>query len=142
MDISVEIWVVCGKFRWIKILIYSYWISAVPFYWNVNYKKEDDDTITLYFNYNNFLASPYLKLNNGKTKTDIIPNTYLKLKSGESGILDIMLQFKYYERTELYGYKNVILVSYEIHNTSDDKPKFLIRKIKQAERDSYKKYES
>ena len=108
----------------------------------VNYKKEDDDTTTLYFNYNNFLASPYLKLDNGKTKTDIIPNTYLKLKSRESGILDIMLQFKYYDRTELYGYRNVILVSYEIHNTSDDKPKFLIRKIKQAERDSYRKYES
>ena len=52
-----------------------------------------------------------------------------------------MLQFKYYERTELYGYRNVILVSYEIYNTSDDKPKFLIRKVKQAERDSYKKYE-
>ena len=107
----------------------------------VNYKKEDDDSITLYFNYNNYLATPYVKIDNGKIKTDIIKGTYLKLKSGESDVLDILVQFKYYEKTELYGYKNVILVSYEIYNISDDKPKFLIRKINQAEKDSYKKYE-
>ena len=107
----------------------------------VNYKKEDDDSITLYFNYNNYLATPYVKIDNGKVKTDIVQGTYLKLKSGESGVLDILVQFKYYEKTELYGYKNVILVSYEIYNISDDKPKFLIRKINQAEKDSYKKYE-
>ena len=107
----------------------------------VNYKKEDDDSITLYFNYNNYLATPYVKIDNGKIKTDIIKGTYLKLKSGESGVLDILVQFKYYEKTELYGYKNVVLVSYEIYNISDDKPKFLIRKINQAEKDSYKKYE-
>lgn len=107
----------------------------------VNYKKEDDDSITLYFNYNNYLATPYVKIDNGKIKTDIIKGTYLKLKSGESDVLDILVQFKYYEKTELYGYKNVVLVSYEIYNISDDKPKFLIRKINQAEKDSYKKYE-
>ena len=107
----------------------------------VNYKKEDDDSITLYFNYNNYLATPYVKIDNNKVKTDIIKGTYLKLKSGESDVLDILIQFKYYEKTELYGYKNVILVSYEIYNISDDKPKFLIRKINQAEKDSYKKYE-
>ena len=72
----------------------------------VNYKKEDDDSITLYFNYNNYLATPYVKIDNGKIKTDIIQGTYLKLKSGESDVLDILVQFKYYEKTELYGYKN------------------------------------
>lgn len=96
-----------------------------------SYKKDDaTGTIDLYFNYYNYVNSPFVKIDNGnQIKVDTIPSTYLKLKAGEEGMLDIMLQFKNYVGTTLQGYKNVKVLSYKICNVSDDKPKFLVKKM-------------
>lgn len=101
----------------------------------VNYKcnKDDNNKIDLYFNYFNWFDSPYIKIDNGtQILLDTIEGTYLKLSPGEDGILDIVLQFKYYVGDVLYGYKNVKALSYRIFNLSDDKPKFLVQKIYQT----------
>lgn len=106
-----------------------------------SYKRDrtDNDSLTLYFNYYNYINSPYLKIDNSHDiKLDIIDGTYLKLKAGENGILDLVLQFRYYNGKQLIGYKNCKITSYHIYNISDDKPKFLIQKIYQAEKDSFK----
>lgn len=95
----------------------------------VNYKKNSDEKLTLYFNYINYLNTPFLKIVGSSIKIDTITNTYLKLNSGEDGVLDIMIQLKYYyDDRKLYGYKNIKLLSYHIYNISDDKPKFLVYK--------------
>lgn len=88
-----------------------------------------DDNNTLYFNYSNFYNSPYIKVIDGeKISIDIIPGTYLKLKPGEDGILNIVLQFTKFINKKVYGVKNVIVYSYRIYNVSDDKPKFVAYK--------------
>ena len=99
----------------------------------VNYKKEGDGTITLYFNYENYINTPYVRISGGRVRSQIVDGTYLRLGSGESGILDIVVQFRYYNGDELFGYRNVKLLSYGITNLSDDKPKFFIRKVYQAD---------
>lgn len=98
----------------------------------VNYRKYDDEgspKIQLYFNYMNYLNSPYLKIKDNRTYVDVIDNTYLSLKQDEDGVLDVVAQFRYYRGGALYGYKNVKLASYQVYNISDDKPKFMIKKI-------------
>ena len=103
----------------------------------VNYKKNaDDNTIDLYFNYFNWFNTPYVKIVDNKTYIDTIPETYLKLKSGEDGMLDIIIQVKYYNGDELYGYKNIKVLGYHIWNLSDDKPKFLVQKVYELQKDS------
>ena len=60
----------------------------------VGYKRnrDENDKLELYFNYSNYLNSPYVKIENGtEVKIDTIPGTYLKLKDGENGFLDIIL---------------------------------------------------
>ena len=102
-----------------------------------NYKKNpDDNSIDLYFNYFNWLDSPYIKLDGIKQYIDTIDSTYLKLKTGEDGILDIILQIKYYSDQKLRGYKNIKILSYHIWNISDDKPKFVIKKTFEIQKDS------
>lgn len=94
-----------------------------------NYKKNsDNNTIDLYFNYFNWLDSPYIKLVGTKQYVDTIDSTYLKLKSGEDGILDIIVQVKYFSDKKLCGYRNLKVLSYHIWNISDDKPKFVVKK--------------
>ena len=103
----------------------------------VSYAKDtDDNSITLYFNYFNYFDSPYIKIENQLLYSDTIQGTYLKLKAGEDGILDIVLQLRYYAGDEIYGYRNVKALSYRIWNLSDDKPKFLIRKTYEIQKDS------
>lgn len=111
---------------------------------NVNYKREDDFSgITLYFNYNNYLNSPFIKIDEDyNVLVDTIDNTYLKLKSGESGYLDIVIQVKYSEQGRLVGYTNLNLIRYQIFNISDDKPKFVIRAVNKIQRDDYKQGDS
>lgn len=104
----------------------------------VNYRKYEDDggpKIQLYFNYMNYMNSPYLRLQDGRPYIDIIDNTYLSLKQDEDGVLDVVVQFRYYKGGQLYGYKNVKLASYKIYNISDDKPKFIIKNVDKIERD-------
>jgi hypothetical protein len=98
----------------------------------VNYRKYNTDgneKIELYFNYNNYLNSPYLKIQDNKVYIDTIDNTYLSLKQDENGILNLVSQFRYYSGKTFKGYKNIRLASYQIYNISDDKPKFIIKKI-------------
>ena len=102
-----------------------------------NYKKGDDGKITLFFNYENYLNSPFVKIKNGRVYTDVVDGTYLKLENGETGVLDIVIQVRYYNGGKLYGYRNVKVLSYEITDLSDDKPKFMIRRIYTAEKDSF-----
>ena len=95
----------------------------------VNFNKDSEDGINLYFNYLNFISTPFVRFYGSKLKIDTIDRTYLKLRPGEDGKLDIVVQFKYYsDSTHLYGYKNLKLVTYHIWNISDTKPKFLIYK--------------
>lgn len=102
----------------------------------VNYKKADGNAIDLYFNYFNWFDTPYIKMADGLPYLDTISGTYLKLKSGEDGDLDIIIQVKYYNGTQLCGYKNIKVLSYHIWNVSDDKPKFIIQKTYELQKDS------
>lgn len=101
-----------------------------------NYKKNPDGGITLFFNYENYINSPFVKIKNGRVYTDVVDGTYLRLESGETGVLDIVIQVRFYNGGKLFGYRNVKVLSYEITNLSDDKPKFMIRRIFTAEKDS------
>jgi len=55
----------------------------------VNYKKSDDG-IVLYFNYFNYLNTPYVRIEQNKVYPDYIDGTYLKLAPGESGAVNIV----------------------------------------------------
>ena len=101
----------------------------------VNYKAADDG-ITLYFNYFNYLNTPYIKIEGTKYYPQVIDTTYLKLKPGEEGTLDIIVQFKCYDNEQLIGTKLGTLLTYKITNTSDDKPKFLINEVYRIKKDS------
>jgi len=94
----------------------------------VNYKKSDDG-ITLYFNYFNYLNTPYVRIEQNKVYPDYVDGTYLKLGPGENGVVNVVAQFKYYVGNAIYGCRNAKLVSYKVYNVSDDKPKFLINEI-------------
>jgi hypothetical protein len=92
----------------------------------ITYDKNNE----MYFNYLNYFCTPYVKIEGEKIFADYIDNTYLRLKPGEDGLLDIILQFKYYRDDHyLYGYSNIKIATYRIFNISDDKPKFLIYKV-------------
>lgn len=105
----------------------------------VNYRRDSDlNGITLYFNYSNYLNSPFIKLDDDyRPLIDTIDGTYLKLKSGESGYLDIVIQVKHKEDGALVGYTNIRLVRYQIFNISDDKPKFILRMVNKIQKDDY-----
>lgn len=103
----------------------------------VSYKKEEDQTITLYFNYTNYLDTPFVRVENNQPVQTVIDGTYLKLAAGEEGQLDLMIQFKYYAKQIIYGVANVVLVTYKIFNLSDTKPKFLIYKQQTVSPDAY-----
>lgn len=57
----------------------------------VNYKKDSNDNITLYFNYINYINTPFLRIEDGKLYPEIIDRTYLKLDANQEGILDIVV---------------------------------------------------
>lgn len=107
----------------------------------VNYSKDNDGRLTLFFNYANYINTPFVKYVDGNFKIDTIDRTYLMLKPGERGDLDIVVQARYYIGEELYGYRNIKMLTFRIHNLSDDKPKFYITKtyeIKPGELDIQK----
>ena len=58
---------------------------------HVSYKREEDKSLTLYFNYMNYFDTPYVKIQDNKPVPDTIDGTYLKLKAGEEGTLDIVV---------------------------------------------------
>ena len=87
--------------------------------------------ITLYVNYQNYVNSPYVKLQDGKPFMTILPQTYLKIAPNESGIISIILQFRQYLNNILIGVHNALIATFKIYNISDDKPKFVIEKLSQ-----------
>lgn len=96
----------------------------------VNYRVDPDGNIDLYFNYNNFFCTPYSYRNKFG---DFVPTykdgTFLHLKSGETGILNIIIQLKYHNSNGVVcAVKDVPILVYKIKNVSDDKPKFVILK--------------
>ena len=94
----------------------------------MNYKKSSSG-ITLYANYQNFINSPFLKIVDGKPYVDTIDRTYAIIQPGDSQYLDIVLQFRQYVNESIVGVNNVIAATYQIFNLSDDKPKFLLKKV-------------
>ena len=56
----------------------------------------------------------------------------------DEGILDIVVQYKSLINNKLQGLKTALLASYKIYNVSDDKPKFLIQKIYQANNGAFR----
>ena len=107
----------------------------------INYRKAPDGGIHLYFNYINYLNTPFVKFGDDRNVlADIIPNTYLKLAPKEEGILDIVVQFRKYEDNRVSAYKNATLLRYSIYNISDDKPKFVIRQSGGITKDSLSRF--
>lgn len=103
----------------------------------VNYKRDTETgKIVLYFNYFNYLNTPFVKIKDNKVYPEIIPSTFCEIMPGENKPLDIMIQFKYTNGGVLYGVKNAVLASYQIFNVSDDKPKFVIQKCGIIRKDS------
>ena len=47
----------------------------------MNYKK-DSDGITLYANYQNFINSPFVKLQDNRLYVDTVPGTFAKISPG------------------------------------------------------------
>lgn len=106
----------------------------------VNYKvglDGDQPQITLYFNYYNYINSPFVKFgDNNNLKIDTLEGSYLKLGPNEDGLLDINAQFKAYYGTNLYGMKTAKLLTFKIFNISDDKPKFVFYKMFEIKKNS------
>jgi hypothetical protein len=58
----------------------------------INYKKDiDTSKITLYFNYFNYINTPFIKVEDSKIYSEIIEGTYAKIAPGESEKLDIVV---------------------------------------------------
>lgn len=94
----------------------------------VNYIVDKDGFIELFFNYNNLFDTPYsYRTADGHFAPVFKESTYLRLKPGESGFLDIVIQIKYFDAFgEVCGIKDIPALCYKIYNVSDDKPKFVI----------------
>lgn len=102
----------------------------------MNYKKSQNG-IVLYANYQNFVNSPFLCIRDGKTYIDKVPGTYAEIMPGENAELDIVLQFRRYNNKQLIGFQNVVVTTVQIYNLSDDKPKFLMKKLNAVQKDQY-----
>ncbi len=68
-------------------------------------------------------------MENGNVYSTTIDNTYLKVFPNESGLIDIVIQFKQYINGVLMGIDNVTIATCKIYNVSDDKPKFVIERM-------------
>lgn len=101
----------------------------------MNYRKTSDG-IVLYVNYQNFINSPFITLKNGMTYIDTIARTYAKIAPDSSETIDVMLQFRQYTNGRLVNYQNIVVATYQIFNISDDKPKFIIKKLNDISIDS------
>lgn len=95
----------------------------------VNYKRTSDG-ITLYFNYNNLFCPSYESIDqDNRNVIDHVDGSYLELKQDQTDFLDVNFQFKYFRMGKLYGYRTARVLTYEITNVSDDKPKFIMRQV-------------
>lgn len=107
--------------------------------------------IVEYFNYKNFTNPQYVNINWHSTNLDdqtppeaytydssddAIKHTYLVLKPGQTGRLDIMMNFVEYNKLDrnsinqsVVGSYSKVIMSYYIMNVSDNKPKFRIQRM-------------
>ena len=75
------------------------------------------------------MNTPFVKLVDGKVYADIVSGTYARIKPNEHEDLTVVVQFRMYAGNALVSVKNVTAATYRVHNLSDDKPKFLLRKM-------------
>ena len=104
----------------------------------VNYKRSDEG-IVLYFNYYNYLNTPFVKVVDGKAYPDYIESSYCRVAPRETGYVSIVVQLKYYKNGDLAGYKNATVATYKVTNLSDDKPKFAIEEVSRLKKGDLKK---
>lgn len=114
----------------------------------------DEYEVVLYFNYKNFTNPSYVKYiknnNNPPSATiynsndDDIKTTYLILRPGQHGVLDIRVDYLIYglldEQSiseQILGHSYEILKRYYIMNVSDNKPKFIISREPFKSLDTY-----
>lgn len=95
---------------------------------HMSYRRTSNG-IVLYANYQNYINSPYIKIVNGKTYVDTIPLTYARILPNEDAQLNIIVQFRMYSAGKLKACRNAMAASYMICNISDDKPKFILKKL-------------
>ena len=95
----------------------------------INYEQTEEG-FNLYFNYNNLFYNEYLYLDKNHTFHSCYKrSTFLSLKPGEAGQLEIIAQPRVYDAAgNVCGIRDVRLFTFAIKNTSDDKPKFDIIK--------------
>ena len=96
----------------------------------MGYRKTPNG-IVLYANYQNYVNSPFLKMEDGQILVDTIDSTYARIEPGKNAQLDIIVQLKLNENGVPVAFKNILAASYIIYNVSDDKPKFVLEKISQ-----------
>ena len=111
--------------------------------YNMERIQEDSDKfeVVMYFNYKNYTMPSYVDFKKaippvGKACTqenESLENTYIVLKPGESGRLDMRIDYVFYDKLNpsdiqysIVGAKSDIPRSYYIMNVSDSKPKFVI----------------
>ena len=70
------------------------------------------------------------------TYSDTISGTYAKIMPDSSEIVDVVIQFRQYSNGRLVNYQNIVVATYQIFNISDDKPKFIIKKLNDISIDS------
>ena len=128
---------------------------------SINYDKYE---IVLYFNYKNFTNPQYVDVKwhydtNGEIideapdahvcdSTDkSIEDTYLVVRPGESGRLDLRVDFVEYQKLStnaisqsIVGAHSQVLKTYYIMNVSDEKPKFIISKKPFSANEGTKEY--
>lgn len=137
-----------------KVLINTNYATYRDFYnramqievtYNMERIQEDSDKfeVVMYFNYKNYTMPSYVDFKKsippvGKACTqenESLANTYLVLKPGESGRLDMRIDYVFYDKLNpsdiqysIVGAKSDIPRSYYIMNVSDSKPKFVIQR--------------
>jgi len=70
-----------------------------------------------------------MEIRDGKKYQVIKEGTYATIKCFDESYIKIMIQLCQYEYGNLIGIKDIEIARYKIYNISDDKPKFIIRRI-------------
>ena len=104
---------------------------------NVNYKATADG-IVLYFNYINYLNTPFIKIENGRLYPDYIESSFCRLAPAETGYVSIIVQIRQYSNADVIGCRNIEVATFKVTNLSDDKPKFFLQRVKTLSADDLK----
>lgn len=123
----------------------TYNLERTPETKSTSNPKDADYEIVQYFNYKNYTNPQYVHIDWGNDSTvapssyvcnstdEEIKSTYLVLRPGESGRLDIRVDYVDYQKLtknaisqSIVGAQSEILKTYYIMNVSDEKPKFIV----------------